>query len=51
LQATCLAETLRQPGLDAVILATPTQMLADQTLQCLQAGKHVQVEIPLYRAL
>ena len=44
---TDLAEALRQPGLDAVILATPTQMHAAQTIQCLEAGKHVQVEIPL----
>jgi 2-hydroxy-4-carboxymuconate semialdehyde hemiacetal dehydrogenase len=42
-----LSETLRQPGLDAVILATPTQMHAAQSIECLQAGKHVQVEIPL----
>jgi 2-hydroxy-4-carboxymuconate semialdehyde hemiacetal dehydrogenase len=42
-----LAEALRQPGVDAVILATPTQMHASQALQCLEAGKHVQVEIPL----
>lgn len=45
--ATDLAETLALPGLDAVILATPTQMHAAQVLQCLEAGKHVQVEIPL----
>ena len=42
-----LAETLKIDQLDAVILATPTQMHASQTLQCLEAGKHVQVEIPL----
>ena len=42
-----LAEALDQPGLDAVILATPTQLHAAQTIQCLEAGKHVQVEIPL----
>jgi 2-hydroxy-4-carboxymuconate semialdehyde hemiacetal dehydrogenase len=42
-----LAESLRQPGLDAMILATPTQMHAAQAIQCLKAGKHVQVEIPL----
>lgn len=42
-----LADTLKLPGLDAVILATPTQMHAAQTIQCLDAGKHVQVEIPL----
>ena len=45
--ATELAEALEQPGLDAVILATPTQMHAAQAIQCLDAGKHVQVEIPL----
>jgi 2-hydroxy-4-carboxymuconate semialdehyde hemiacetal dehydrogenase len=44
---TDLAETLKLPGLDAVILATPTQMHAAQALRCLEAGKHVQVEIPL----
>jgi 2-hydroxy-4-carboxymuconate semialdehyde hemiacetal dehydrogenase len=46
-----LAESLKQPGLDAVILATPTQMHAEQTIQCLRAGKHVQVEIPLADSL
>ena len=42
-----LSESLKLPGLDAVILATPTQMHAEQAIQCLKAGKHVQVEIPL----
>ena len=42
-----LAESLKQPGLDAVILATPTQMHARQAIQCMRAGKHVQVEIPM----
>jgi 2-hydroxy-4-carboxymuconate semialdehyde hemiacetal dehydrogenase len=46
-----LADTLKLPGLDAVILATPTQMHAAQALQCLQAGVHVQVEIPLADSL
>jgi 2-hydroxy-4-carboxymuconate semialdehyde hemiacetal dehydrogenase len=44
---TNLAEALAQPGVEAAILATPTQMHAAQTLQCLRAGKHVQVEIPM----
>jgi 2-hydroxy-4-carboxymuconate semialdehyde hemiacetal dehydrogenase len=48
---TDLANTLELPGLDAVILATPTQMHAAQALQCLEAGKHVQVEIPLADSL
>lgn len=48
---TDLTESLTLPGLDAVILCTPTQMHAAQTVACLQAGKHVQVEIPLADSL
>ena len=44
---TDLSESLALKEVDAVILCTPTQMHADQTLACLKAGKHVQVEIPL----
>lgn len=44
---TDLAEALALPEVDAVILCTPTQMHAAQAIQCMQAGKHVQVEIPL----
>jgi 2-hydroxy-4-carboxymuconate semialdehyde hemiacetal dehydrogenase len=46
-----LAESLKVPGLEAMILATPTQMHAAQAIQCLTAGKHVQVEIPLADSL
>ncbi len=42
-----LAESLAQPGVDGAILATPTQMHAAQAVQCLRAGKNVQVEIPM----
>ena len=42
-----LAEAVAQPGVDAVILCTPTQMHAEQALLCMRAGKHVMVEIPL----
>lgn len=42
-----LNESLAIKEVDAVILCTPTQMHANQTLACLKAGKHVQVEIPL----
>ena len=42
-----LDEALARPDVDAVILCTPTQMHAAQAKACLQAGKHVQVEIPL----
>jgi len=45
--STDLADSLALPEVDAVILCTPTQMHASQTLACLRAGKHVQVEIPL----
>ena len=45
--ATDLADSLAIAEIDAVILCTPTQMHAAQALACLQAGKHVQVEIPL----
>jgi len=44
---TDLADSLAIQELDAVILCTPTQMHASQTIACLEAGKHVQVEIPL----
>jgi 2-hydroxy-4-carboxymuconate semialdehyde hemiacetal dehydrogenase len=44
---TDLAESLKIAAVDAVILCTPTQMHAAQSIACLQAGKHVQVEIPL----
>ena len=48
---TDLAEALEQPGVDAAILCTPTQMHAEQAIQCMEAGKHVQVEIPLADSL
>ena len=48
---TDLAEALALPGVDAAILCTPTQMHADQAIQCMDAGKHVQVEIPLADSL
>jgi 2-hydroxy-4-carboxymuconate semialdehyde hemiacetal dehydrogenase len=44
---TDLADSLALPEVDAVILCTPTQMHAAQTIACLKAGKHVQCEIPL----
>ncbi len=48
---TDLADSLALPEVDAVILCTPTQMHAEQALACLNAGKHVQVEIPLADSL
>ena len=48
---TDLADSLALPEVDAVILCTPTQMHAAQAIQCMDAGKHVQVEIPLADSL
>jgi 2-hydroxy-4-carboxymuconate semialdehyde hemiacetal dehydrogenase len=48
---TDLADSLAIDEVDAVILCTPTQMHAAQAIQCLEAGKHVQVEIPLADSL
>jgi 2-hydroxy-4-carboxymuconate semialdehyde hemiacetal dehydrogenase len=42
-----LSAALALPGVEAAILATPTQLHAAQAIACLEAGKHVQVEIPL----
>ncbi|MFT5268854.1 MAG: 2-hydroxy-4-carboxymuconate semialdehyde hemiacetal dehydrogenase [Acidimicrobiales bacterium] len=42
-----LADALALDEVDAVILATPTQMHAAQAIACMEAGKHVLVEIPL----
>jgi 2-hydroxy-4-carboxymuconate semialdehyde hemiacetal dehydrogenase len=44
---TDLTETLKRPGLEAVILASPTQVHAQQAEQCMRAGKHVLIEIPM----
>jgi 2-hydroxy-4-carboxymuconate semialdehyde hemiacetal dehydrogenase len=49
--STELADSLKLPEVDAVILCTPTQMHAEQAIACLKAGKHVQVEIPLADSL
>lgn len=45
--STELEDSLALPEVDAVILCTPTQMHAAQSIACMKAGKHVQVEIPL----
>ena len=49
--STDLSESLALPEVDAVILCTPTQMHAAQAIQCMEAGKHVEVEIPLADSL
>lgn len=42
-----IGESLKQPGLEAMLLATPTQMHAAQAIQTMRAGKHVMIEIPM----
>jgi 2-hydroxy-4-carboxymuconate semialdehyde hemiacetal dehydrogenase len=46
-QSTNLEECIDRPGVDAVILTTPSSMHPDQTILALNNGKHVQVEIPM----
>lgn len=40
-------DTLKRDDIDAVILTTPTPMHACQAIQAMDAGKHVEVEIPV----
>ncbi len=49
--STELEDALNRDDVDAVILCTPTQMHAAQAIACMNAGKHVQVEIPLADSL
>jgi 2-hydroxy-4-carboxymuconate semialdehyde hemiacetal dehydrogenase len=42
-----LSESLKQPGLEAMILASPTQVHAAQGVETMRAGKHVHIEIPI----
>jgi phthalate 4,5-cis-dihydrodiol dehydrogenase len=42
-----LGEMLAHPGLDAVYLATPTELHTPQVLQAARAGKHILVEKPM----
>lgn len=42
-----LRDVLEDDSIDAVILCTPTQLHASQALATMDAGKHVQIEIPL----
>jgi 2-hydroxy-4-carboxymuconate semialdehyde hemiacetal dehydrogenase len=44
---TSLDEVLASDDVDAVILCTPTQLHASQSIAAMRAGKHVQVEIPV----
>ena len=46
-----LDEALAQPGVEAAIIASPTQLHASQAVQVLKAGKHVEIEIPIADSL
>ncbi len=46
-----LTGSIQQPGVEAVILATPTQQHAEQAIECMKAGKHVEIEIPMADSL
>ena len=49
--ATTLEECIAREDVDAVILSTPTQLHAKQAIACMEAGKHVLVEIPMADSL
>ena len=46
-----LGEALSQPGVEAAMLCSPTQLHAQQAVQCMRAGKHVMIEIPIADSL
>jgi 2-hydroxy-4-carboxymuconate semialdehyde hemiacetal dehydrogenase len=48
---TKLQESLAQPGVEAAIITSPTQIHADQAEMVMRAGKHVQIEIPIADSL
>ena len=48
---TDLDEALAQPGVEAAILTSPTQVHASQAEQVMRAGKHVEIEIPIADSL
>ena len=49
--ATDLNECLKRDDVDAVILATPTQLHAEQAIASMRAGKPVLIEIPMADSL
>jgi 2-hydroxy-4-carboxymuconate semialdehyde hemiacetal dehydrogenase len=48
---TSLDEALADPAIDVVILATPSEQHETQAIQCLEAGKHTLIEIPIAMSL
>ena len=49
--STDLEDCINRDDVDAVILATPTQMHAEQAIACMKAGKPVLIEIPMADSL
>jgi 2-hydroxy-4-carboxymuconate semialdehyde hemiacetal dehydrogenase len=49
--STDLSECINRDDVDAVILATPTQLHAEQAIACMKAGKPVFIEIPMSDSL
>ncbi len=49
--STSLDDCIARDDVDAVILATPTQLHADQAVACMKAGKPVLIEIPMADSL
>ena len=49
--STSLENCIALDDVDAVILSTPTQLHANQAIACMDAGKHVLIEIPLADSL
>ncbi len=49
--ATTLDDCLARDDVDALILATPTQLHAEQAIACMKAGKPVLIEIPMADSL
>lgn len=49
--STSLEACLEQDNVDAVILATPTQLHAEQAIACMKADKPVLIEIPMADSL
>ena len=46
-----LGDSLARDDVDAVILATPTHLHAEQAVAAMRAGKHVMIEIPMADSL
>ena len=49
--STSLENCIARNDVDAVILSTPTQLHANQAIACMNAGKHVLIEIPMADSL